>query len=339
MLTVLLSCYCVAIALILMLRIEYSRSSLLIGFILSFIWIASQRYFITRRMKVNLHSFSNIKIEEFGAQSYFTLTPCTSTTKVISIEHGVVCNFHEPLSKVDEEVLANCSLNDIPIYHSELLKERLNKKVQLDNIEPNNLKLFSSSRIYQRIKRSVDIMLILLFSPILVVISSAVAIAVKLNNSRESILFKQERCGVHGLTFQMYKFRSMHSTEESSADFATNLDHRIDNLGAFLRKTRLDELPQFWNVLKGDMAIIGPRPEQPYFAQQFQAQIPLYGYRHSVKPGITGWAQVEQGYTDSTDSTKEKVAFDLYYIKNLSAQLDLYILLKTAKIVLMRKGV
>ncbi|MEZ9855718.1 sugar transferase [Vibrio breoganii] len=288
---------------------------------------------------MNLHSFSNIKIEEFGAQNHFTLTPCTSTTKVINIEHGVVCNFHEPLSRVDEEILANCSLNDIPIYHSELLKERINKKVQLDNIEQNNLKLFSSSRIYQKIKRSVDIGLVLLFSPLLMIISPVVAVVIKLNNPRESILFKQERCGVHGLTFQMYKFRTMHSTEESIPDFATNLNHRIDNLGAFLRKTRLDELPQFWNVLRGDMAIIGPRPEQPYFAQQFQSQIPLYGYRHSVKPGITGWAQVELGYTDSTDGTKEKVAFDLYYIKNLSAQLDVYILLKTAKIILMGKGI
>ncbi|PMK74316.1 hypothetical protein BCT94_10305 [Vibrio breoganii] len=322
-----------------MLRIEYSRSSLLIGFILSFIWIASQRYFATRRMKVNLHSFSNINIEEFGAQSYFTLTPCTSTTKVINIEHGVVCNFHEPLSKVDEEVLANCSLNDIPIYHSELLKERLNKKIQLENIEPNNLKLFSNSRIYQKVKRSVDIALILIFSPLLMVISSVVAVAIKLNNPREPIFFKQERCGVQGLKFQMYKFRTMHSTEESTANFATNLDHRIDSLGAFVRKARLDELPQFWNVLRGDMAIIGPRPEQPYFAKQFQSQIPLYGYRHSVKPGITGWAQIEQGYTDSTDGTKEKVAFDLYYIKNLSAQLDIYIVLKTIKIMLLRKGI
>ncbi|MEZ9553060.1 sugar transferase [Vibrio breoganii] len=290
-------------------------------------------------MKLKLYSFSNIKIEEFGSQNYFTLTPCTSSTKVINIKHGVVCNFHKPISRVDEEILANCSLNDIPIYNSELLKERLNKKVQLDNIEPNNLKIFNSSRIYRKLKNGIDIAIILLLSPLLISITVLTAIAVKLNNPKDTVLFKQIRCGAHGRKFQMYKFRTMHSSEEPIVDFATNLDHRIDNLSAFLRKTRLDELPQFWNVLKGDMSIIGPRPEQPYFIQQFQAQIPLYGYRHSVKPGITGWAQVEQGYTDSTDSTKEKVAFDLYYIKNLSAQLDLYIALKTVKIVLMRKGV
>src|SRR5690606_8449600 len=138
-----------------------------------------------------------------------------------------------------------------------------------------------------------------------------------------------------GRPFRMVKFRTMRlDAEAGGAAFAANGDARITKTGRFLRKFRLDELPQFWNVLRGQMSIIGPRPEQVAFARDFEGEIPLYGLRHSVPPGITGWAQVTQGYAASADETLEKLRYDIYYIKHLSLVTDVKVLLRTAATVL-----
>ena len=123
-----------------------------------------------------------------------------------------------------------------------------------------------------------------------------------------------------------------------AAVWATRNDSRITGFGRLLRKTRIDELPQLWNVLRGDMSLVGPRPERPEFVTGLTKQIPFYGQRHMVKPGVTGWAQVSYSYADSVESTLEKLQYDLFYIKNLSLTLDFFILFKTVKTVLMRRG-
>ncbi|WP_305838902.1 sugar transferase [Photobacterium leiognathi] len=160
------------------------------------------------------------------------------------------------------------------------------------------------------------------------------AILIKLENPGPA-MFIQERVGQGGKVFRIYKFRSMTVKEAGAEDkFATQEQARVTKVGKIIRKVRIDELPQFFNVLKGDMSLIGPRPEQDSFVKQFEQEIPFYGYRHMVKPGITGWAQVVQGYADDTESTTEKLAFDLYYIKNLSFWLDVNIVFKTIRTML-----
>ena len=160
------------------------------------------------------------------------------------------------------------------------------------------------------------------------------ALAIRLESPGPA-LFVQNRVGQKGREFKIYKFRSMRiDSERHGAQFATAGDERITRIGRFIRKTRLDELPQFWNILKGDMSLIGPRPEQKAFVENFEHSIPFYNYRHIVKPGISGWAQVMQGYTADNDTTQIKVEYDFYYIKHFSFSLDVLIFFKTIKTML-----
>src|SRR5262249_52216745 len=164
------------------------------------------------------------------------------------------------------------------------------------------------------------------------------AIAVWLD-SRGSILYQQVRVGENDRLFTLCKFRSMRSDAEHGRPiWATNNDSRVTRVGRFIRLTRLDELPQLMNVLRGDMSFVGPRPERPYFVQQLAAQIPFYAERHAVKPGITGWAQVKYGYGSSIEDSMEKLRYDLYYIKHMSIGFDLSIFVDTVKVILVAKG-
>ena len=166
-----------------------------------------------------------------------------------------------------------------------------------------------------------------------------VAVAVKLT-SQGPILFRQTRTGQGGKEFVLYKFRSMYASAEATTGpvWATKDDPRVTRFGRFLRRSRLDELPQFFNVLFGDMSIVGPRPERPEFVRVLTEQIPYYRQRHCVKPGITGWAQINHKYGDTLEDTIRKLEYDLYYIKNLSPSLDAYIIFQTLKTMLLARG-
>ena len=187
---------------------------------------------------------------------------------------------------------------------------------------------------YAGTKRVFDLAVTLLALPVLLPVAGLVALAVLLDGGRP-VLFWQERVGKDGKPFQMVKFRSMRrDSEAAGAAFATQGDLRVTRIGAFLRRYRLDELPQFYNVLRGEMSVIGPRPEQEAFVRVFSQDIPLYSIRHHVRPGITGWAQVRQGYAAGCDEAKEKLRCDFYYIKNVSLALDARIVWETVLTVL-----
>jgi lipopolysaccharide/colanic/teichoic acid biosynthesis glycosyltransferase len=154
------------------------------------------------------------------------------------------------------------------------------------------------------------------------------------------VLYSQERVGLGGSRFKCLKFRSMRTDAEKDgvARWAAKNDSRITRIGQFIRKTRIDELPQLVSVLRGEMSMVGPRPERPSFVEQLREQIPFYDIRHSIKPGVTGWAQVRYSYGASLDDAKRKHQFDLYYVKNNSLFLDLLILIETVSVVLFREG-
>jgi exopolysaccharide biosynthesis polyprenyl glycosylphosphotransferase len=189
------------------------------------------------------------------------------------------------------------------------------------------------------VKRAVDIALALVGLALTAPVMALVALVVKLD-SRGPVLFRQERVGQYGRIFVLKKFRSMreNAEEHGRAVWATRNDPRVTRVGWFLRRSRLDELPQLVNVLAGDMSFIGPRPERPEFVRLLQQRIPFYMERQSVKPGLTGWAQVRHHYAASVDDTVEKLQYDLYYIKNLSLFLDLLILVSTIQVVLFGRG-
>lgn len=189
-----------------------------------------------------------------------------------------------------------------------------------------------------RIKRVTDIISSTLLFILTLPITIGTAIIIKLS-SKGPIFFSQTRVGVNGQNFKVYKFRTMRTDAETTgAQWATENDPRVIFCGGFLRKTRIDEIPQCWNILKGDMSFIGPRPERPEFTKTLSNEIPYYDLRHVVKPGLTGWAQVKYPYAASTGDSLRKLQFDLYYIKNYSLLLDLNIVLRTIKITLFRKG-
>jgi exopolysaccharide biosynthesis polyprenyl glycosylphosphotransferase len=165
-----------------------------------------------------------------------------------------------------------------------------------------------------------------------------IMLAVRLS-SPGPIFFKQTRVGLRGREFSVMKFRTMaQDAEANGAKWATKDDPRITRLGKFMRKTRLDEIPQLWNVLRGEMGFVGPRPERPEFVKWLDTEIPFYELRHIIRPGITGWAQVRYRYGASLEETKRKLEYDLYYVKHLSIGLDLLIMFETVKTIILRRG-
>lgn len=203
--------------------------------------------------------------------------------------------------------------------------------VTVNQLNQNNTQSINSaiSSNYLNIKRVLDIVTIIAVLPFVAVLMVVTALAIKLESSG-SVFFWQKRVGMNGKTFNMLKFRSMTSdSEQHGSQFAQSNDMRVTRVGKFIRKFRIDETPQLWNVLKGDMSIIGPRPEQESFVNEFNQTIPNYSLRHLVRPGITGLAQTEQGYVADADGTVTKLKYDLYYINNLSFMTDVQITLKT----------
>lgn len=216
--------------------------------------------------------------------------------------------------------------------------ERVCGKIPVESLTPAALlfcKGFAPSNSYRALKHLVSIAFAIVGLLLLWPLMLAVAIAIKLG-SPGPILFRQERVGEDGRPFTIYKFRSMRQDAESESGprWASETDKRITWVGQIIRRCRIDELPQFFNILKGEMDLIGPRPERPFFVERLRRDIPFYDQRHILKPGITGWAQLKFGYADSTASSMEKLQYDLYYIKQLSAGLDMAILLLTIKTVL-----
>jgi len=219
--------------------------------------------------------------------------------------------------------------------------ERLSRKIWLEGLSPEWLILahgFRQSRGYLAAKRVCDIVLAVWLLLVAFPIAVLVALAIRLE-SPGPVIFKQERVGLRGRPFTLFKFRSMRQDAEKDGPvWAQEQDSRITRVGAFIRKTRLDEIPQVFNVLRGDMSFIGPRPERPYFVDLLKSKIRFYELRHYVKPGITGWAQVMYRYGASVEDAYQKLQYDLYYAKNVSLRLDLLILLKTVKVVIAGEG-
>jgi len=238
--------------------------------------------------------------------------------------------------------LLDCRMDGIEVLDGASFYELLTGKLLVEHILPGWLIFsdgFRNPRLRRFIKRGVDLLvsllMLVLLSPLLVL----VALLVKLD-SRGPVLFSQERVGENRKLYRMYKFRSMVSDaeEQSGPVWAGDDDARITRIGRFIRMWRIDEIPQLWNVLKGEMSFVGPRPEREYFVEQLDEEVPFYGERFKVRPGITGWAQISYGYGASVEDATQKLNYDLFYIKNLSIFMDLVIIIRTIKIVIFSRG-
>jgi sugar transferase (PEP-CTERM system associated) len=232
--------------------------------------------------------------------------------------------------------------NGVSFDHLASVYEEYTGKIAVENLRPSWL-IFSSgfrkTRASMAVKRVFDVSLSLVGVVVSLPVMALVALAVKAT-SPGPVLYRQERVGLNGHIFTVLKVRTMRQDAEAATGPVWSLknDARVTPIGRFLRRTRLDEVPQLMNVLRGEMSFVGPRPERPSFVEQLTAQIPFYGQRHVVKPGLTGWAQVRYSYGASVEDAIEKLQYDLYYIKNLSFSLDLVIVLETIKTVVLRRG-
>ncbi|WP_258177730.1 exopolysaccharide biosynthesis polyprenyl glycosylphosphotransferase [Photobacterium phosphoreum] len=333
-LPVLLSVYCFAITIMFMTRIDYSRSIVFYGWVLSFLWLYITSLLRKDSQRLILFAIPNFDISSLNQKGRVCVIELKVPYNIVNIKGGLVVDLHRNLSPEAEKFIADCSLNNIAVFHAESIREMLEGKVQTKHLMENAIGSLQPNPLYMTFKRIWESLIIIVTFPVTLPIMALTAILIKFENPGPA-MFIQERVGQGGNLFRIYKFRSMIIKEAGAEDkFATAEQARVTKVGKFIRKFRIDELPQFFNVLKGDMALIGPRPEQDSFVKQFEQQIPFYGYRHMVKPGITGWAQVVQGYTDDTESTSEKLAHDLYYIKNLSFWLDINIVFKTIRTML-----
>ena len=240
------------------------------------------------------------------------------------------------------EDLFECRLRGIGVEDWLTFYEKQTGKVLVTNLRPSWLIFsdgFVKTQLTRALKRSVDLALAVVGLALSLPLAALIALAIKVD-SRGPVLFRQERVGQNGRIFVLNKFRSMRADAEDTSGpvWAAAGDPRITRVGKWLRRTRLDELPQFLNVLVGDMSFIGPRPERPEFVRLLQRRLPFYMGRHSLKPGITGWAQVRHQYAASIEDSLEKLQYDLYYVKNLSPLLDLLILLSSVQVILFGRG-
>lgn len=254
----------------------------------------------------------------------------------------VVVSLADARGRLDMIKLLEIKLSGVTFDHLATVYEEYTGKIAVENLRPSWMIFsegFRKSRVLLAAKRALDIAVagigLVLAAPIMLVVIALIKLT-----SPGPVFYRQERVGQHGRTFMVVKFRSMRVDAEADTGpvWAQKNDSRVTPIGNFLRRTRLDEIPQLWNALRGDMSMVGPRPERPGFVADLTRQIPFYGQRHVVKPGVTGWAQVRYTYGASVEDALQKLQYDLYYIKNMSVALDIFVMLQTVKTVLLRRG-
>ena len=325
--------FLIAVALLFFTREGYTRQVLFGGYLTSLVWFYLG-YFIGRRyrkLKLALVPFGNTR-RLLGSQRLDLRMLVEPDLENVRFD-GVVADLHaKDLPPEWEKFLATCTLCHIPVYHIRQIHESLSGRVQIDRLSENEFGSLLPPLFYLGFKRCADTAGALLLLPVLLPFMLITAAIVKLD-SPGPVLFLQPRMGYRHRPFLMYKFRSMYH-DMSGEDFTISQDDpRITRVGRFIRKTRIDELPQIFNVLKGEMSFIGPRPESVALSEWYEEDVPFFSYRHVVRPGITGWAQVEQGYAAELQGMTRKLQYDFYYIKHVSLWLDVLIALKTVRII------
>ncbi len=318
---------------ILLLRLPYSNALLLASFVIVVIWFYIVYFFAQRRAGLVLGVVSGGQADQLYELGMLSCIPVTLDQPVLGC-NAIAADLRHDHSDAWETRLADFVLAGLPVFHSKDLAESLTGRVELEHLSENSFGTLGPRTALLEVKSVADI---LLSFPALIVafpVMLLAAIAIKLD-SPGPIFFRQERMGFRGKPFTVIKFRTMaHQpkpvTANSIKDFMTKEnDTRITRIGQFLRRSRIDELPQLFNIMRGEMSFIGPRPEASALSDLYQKEIPYYRYRHVVKPGMSGWAQVTQGHVAEVDEVREKLAFDFYYIKHFSVWLDALIVAKT----------
>ena len=331
--------YGLSIAVLLMTRLPYDRFALIVGALAHIIWAFGLYALVQRKM------FRRIAVVPFGAIGGLECIENVkwqrlSRPEVAEIDDcdAIVADFSAPdLPDQWEAFLADAALAGKVVYQVKQLSESLTGRVEIEHLSENSFGSLVPARGYFYFKSIADFLLAVAVLPIAIPVLATVALMIRLDGPG-SILFRQKRVGHAGKPITVYKFRTMHplgfSEDDRSSAITKAEDDRITRLGAFLRRSRLDELPQIFNILKGQMSWIGPRPEASVLSTWYTGEIPFYRYRHVVKPGISGWAQVNQGHVAGVDEVHRKLQYDFYYIKYFSPWLDSLIVFSTVRTIL-----
>ncbi len=328
----------VAVALLLS-RLDYSRVQLATSAIMSILFFSLPNIFGRQWEQTTFH------VVPVGAVGRLKRMPGVSFVTMAEPalpdrdNAAIVADFRANIPPEWERTLAQAALQGYPVYHVKQLVESLSGQVKIEHLSENSLGSLIPNLGYRKIKSLIDFTSAVILLPLVLLILIPCAIAIRLD-SAGPVFFRQERMGFRGKVFTVIKFRTMawHSEPSShdarDAAMTQDSDARITRVGSFLRKFRFDELPQIFNILLGEMSWIGPRPEAVQLSQWYEEELPFYSYRHIVLPGITGWAQVNQGHVADLEAVGTKLQFDFYYIKYFSAWLDILITLKTVRTML-----
>lgn len=328
-----------AIVTALVLRLDYNRTVLITSFTLSVAGAYALAYLsargAVRRFHVVPGGRTSTLYDVDGAEWLPLAEPVVPAGRGVMI----VADLHHDLESEWERMLARAAIGGIPIYHVKQIRELLTGRVQIEHLSENSFGSLLPNLAYRKVKRLIDLCGCALVLPFLMIAMALIAICIRLD-SPGPVFFRQQRMGYRGRPFTMIKFRSMTvrpvlPKEDARVDAITQADDdRITRVGRFLRRTRLDELPQILNIMAGEMSWIGPRPEAMDLSIWYEAEIPFYSYRHIVRPGITGWAQVNQGHVADLAEINMKLQYDFFYVKNFSAWLDVLITMRTVVVML-----
>lgn len=329
--------YALVLAVFFFARLDYSRLSFLFSFVLAAGWYYVVYFKLQRqqRLTIGVVPFGEVRhLFEIREVSWTSLSdPVDRATGF----DAIVADLRFDIPDEWERFLADRALSGTLVMHVKQMEESLTGRVSIEHLSENNLGSLIPGIVYGKAKRAGDLALSLLAIPFLVPVMLVVALLIRLD-STGAVLFRQERMGYRGEVFRMFKFRTMHEAgqvaDAREAAMTRDDDARVTRIGRVLRRYRVDELPQIINIIKGEMSWIGPRPEAVPLSRWYESELPFYRYRHIVRPGITGWAQVKQGHVADVEDVLWKLQYDFYYIKNFSFWLDILIVARTVRTIL-----
>ena len=325
----------VVLVIFMMTRLPYDRAGLTLGFVLHVLWAYGLYFLVQRRASLRIGVVPVGEVNRLDEIDQVEWVPLAAPTLDATIGcNAIVADFSADIPDEWESFLADAALAGIIVYQVKNLAESLTGRVEIDHLSENTFGSLVPARGYFHLKELLDLGLALVMLPFVLPVLAAAAIAIRFD-SKGPVFFRQARIGHAGHSFTVIKFRTMvigdGSLDPRAAAITGDYDPRVTRVGGFLRRTRIDELPQIFNIIKGEMSWIGPRPEAEILSLWYVGELPFYRYRHVVKPGISGWAQTNQGHVAEVADVHRKLQYDFYYIKYFSPWLDLLILFKTIR--------
>lgn len=330
--------FAIVLAIMLLIRVDYNRFLFPTALAISIVWI-----FLTYALSERVRR-SRFAIVPGGSAADLARLPAAEWVLMVRPTlppgrlDGIAVDLRGELDDAWERFIADCALSGIRVFHERQLRESLSGQVEITHLSENTLGSINPNAAYIKLKQGIDWLTALLAIVVLTPLLLIVALLIRLDSPGRAI-FRQERMGFRGSPFTMFKFRTMVDGAASAHPpiddaITRDADPRITRIGRFLRRSRIDELPQLVNILRGEMSWIGPRPEAVALSQWYEGELPFYRYRHIVRPGITGWAQINQGHVAKIDEVHQKLHYDFYYIQNFSPWLDIVVMLRTIGVVL-----